>query len=68
MKKHTKRKIYTNHVPKLYEVTSLVYASSLKGAIAQAGGEVVKITLEGKPDIISKHEQTKRTIGFIKES
>lgn len=65
----SKPKSHSNRTPKLYEVTTLMYASSLKGVISQASkvGEVVKITLEGKPDIINKHEQTKRTIGFIND-
>lgn len=41
---------------KLYYITSIVSAYSVKGAISQSVGEVVKVTLEGEPELITAHE------------
>lgn len=53
---------------RLFEVTTLVRAYSLKGVIEQGAkfGEVIKVTLEDKPLTISEHEQSKEKVGFTK--
>lgn len=51
---------------KLFEVTTLMYGSSLERVIAAANkvGEVIKVTLEDKPNIVEQNEKNKQ-IGFV---
>ena len=50
---------------RLFEVTTLVRAYSLKGVIEQGAkfGEVIKVTLEDKPQTIQDNEQN-QSMGF----
>lgn len=53
---------------RLFEVTTLVRAYSLKGVIEQGAkfGEIIRVTLEDKPNTIQDNEQNKR-MGFTKD-
>jgi hypothetical protein len=55
---------------KLYYITSIVSSNSLKGAIKQIAGEIVKVTLEGEPELIIKQQkdlyEKQNKIGFTK--